>query len=69
MVSEIQAGQTFPAARPPAHPDIMGENNIPKALKGWGKKHCVDREIPQFHLSEVLLNKSVFKEVIICNYL
>ena len=28
MVSEIQPGQTF-SRRPPAHPDTMGENNIP----------------------------------------
>ena len=41
-VSEIQAGQTFPAARPPdrlpTHPDTMGENNTPTDLEGlWGK--------------------------------
>ena len=33
-VSEIQAGQNFPAARP----DTMGENNTPTALKGCGVK-------------------------------
>ena len=27
------AGQTFPAAYPPDHPDTMGENNAPTALK------------------------------------
>ena len=37
MVSEIQAGQTF-SCRPPAHPDTMGENNTPTALKGCGVK-------------------------------
>ena len=37
-VPEIQAGQTFPAARLPAHPDTMGENNTPTALKGCGVK-------------------------------
>ena len=36
-VSEIQAGQTF-SRRPPAHPDTMGENNTPTALKGCGVK-------------------------------
>ena len=38
-VSEIQPGQTFsrrPPRRPPAHPDTMGENNTPTALKGCG---------------------------------
>ena len=34
-VSEIQP-VLFPAARPPAHPDTMGENNTPTALKGCG---------------------------------
>ena len=38
-VSEIQAGQTFPAARPPAHPDTMGENNDQTALKACGVKN------------------------------
>ena len=38
MVSEIQPGQTFPAAHPPAHPDTMGENNTLTALKGCGVK-------------------------------
>ena len=33
MVSEIQSGQTF-SRHPPAHPDTMGENNTPTALKG-----------------------------------
>ena len=40
-VSEIQPGQTFsrrPDARLPAHPDTMGENNTPTALKGCGVK-------------------------------
>ena len=35
-VSEIQPGQTI--SRPPAHPDTMGENNTPTALKGCGVK-------------------------------
>ena len=34
-VSEIQPGQTI-SRRPPAHPDTMGENNTPTALKGCG---------------------------------
>ena len=33
-VSEIQAGQTFPAT----HPDTMGENNTPIALKACAIK-------------------------------
>ena len=36
-VSEIQPRQTF-SRRPPAHPDTMGENNTPTALKGCGVK-------------------------------
>ena len=28
----------FPAARSPAHPDTMGENNTPTALKSCGLK-------------------------------
>ena len=36
-VSEIQPGQTF-SRRKPAHPDTMGENNTPTALKGCGVK-------------------------------
>ena len=36
-VSEIQAGETF-SRHPPAHPDTMGENNTPTALKGCGVK-------------------------------
>ena len=36
-VSEIQPRQTI-SHRPPAHPDTMGENNTPTALKGWGVK-------------------------------
>ena len=36
-VSEIQPGQTI-SRRPPAHPDIMGENNTATALKGCGVK-------------------------------
>ena len=36
-VSEIQPGQTI-SRRPPAHPDTMGENNTPTALKGCGVK-------------------------------
>ena len=35
-VSEIQPGQTI--SRLPAHPDTMGENNTPTALKGCGVK-------------------------------
>ena len=40
-VSEIQPGQTIsrrPDARPPDHPDTMGENNTPTAIKGCGVK-------------------------------
>ena len=37
MVSEIQPGQTI-SRRPPTHPDTMGENNTPTALKGCGVK-------------------------------
>ena len=39
-VSEIQPGQTISRRppRPPAHPDTMGENNTPTALKGCGVK-------------------------------
>ena len=36
-VSETQPGQTI-SRRPPAHPDTMGENNTPTALKGCGVK-------------------------------
>ena len=36
-VSEIQPGQTI-SRRPPTHPDNMGENNTPTALKGCGVK-------------------------------
>ena len=36
-VSEIQLGQTISRC-PPAHPDTMGENNTPTALKGCGVK-------------------------------
>ena len=36
-VSEIQPGQTI-SRRPPTHPDTMGENNTPTALKGCGVK-------------------------------
>ena len=36
-VFEIQPGQTI-SRRPPAHPDTMGENNTPTALKGCGVK-------------------------------
>ena len=41
MVSEIQPGQTIsrrPPTHPDAHPDTMGENNTPTALKGCGVK-------------------------------
>ena len=45
-VSEIQPGQTISRRtpthwprRPPAHPDTMGENNTPTALKGCGVKN------------------------------
>ena len=38
-VSEIQPGQTF-SHRRPAHPDTMGENNTPTALKGCEVK-CI----------------------------
>ena len=37
MVSEIQPGQTI-SRRPPAHPDTIGENNTPTALRGCGVK-------------------------------
>ena len=47
-VSEIQPGQTI-YRRPPAHPDTMGENTTPTALKGCGVKmvriHPLIREI------------------------
>ena len=36
-VSEIQPGKNI-SRRPPAHPDTMGENNTPTALKGCGVK-------------------------------
>ena len=36
-VSDIQPGQTI-SRRPPTHPDTMGENNTPTALKGCGVK-------------------------------
>ena len=36
-VSEIHPGQTF-SRSPPTHPDTMGENNTPTALKGCGVK-------------------------------
>ena len=36
-VSEIQPGQTI-SRRPPDHPDTMGENNTPTAIKGCGVK-------------------------------
>ena len=39
-VSEIQPGQTI-SRRPPAHPDTMGENNTPTALKGCGVIKCI----------------------------
>ena len=38
MVSEIQPGQTFSHRLPAAHPDTLGENNTPTALKGCGVK-------------------------------
>ena len=41
-VSEIQPGQTIsrrPPTRPHAHPDTMGENNTPTALKGCEVKN------------------------------
>ena len=43
-VSEIQAGLFPPPARSPAHPDTMGENNTPTALKG-----CVVKIILKIH--------------------
>ena len=61
-VSEIQPEQTFfltparPTTRPPAHPDTMGENNTPKALKGcWVKnlllqKWLLVKLVSYFHL-------------------
>ena len=36
----------FPAAHPPAHPDIMGENNTPTALKGCEVKTTVTSRQP-----------------------
>ena len=47
-VSEIQPGQTIsrrPPTRPPAHPDTMGENNTPTALKGCGVKTGVTVDV------------------------
>ena len=41
-VSEIQPGQTI-FRRLPAHPDTMGENNTPTALKGCGVKMLITR--------------------------
>ena len=45
-VSEIQPGETFsrrPRTHPPTHPDTMGENNTPTALKGCGvKTNCIE---------------------------
>ena len=35
----------FPAARPPAHPDTMGENNTPTALKGCGVKSIYNDDV------------------------
>ena len=46
-VSEIQPGQTI-SRRPPAHPDTMGENNTPTALKGCGVKISKIRQIKIF---------------------
>ena len=43
-VSEIQSGQTIsrrPPTHLPAHPDTMGENNTPRALKGCGIKMMI----------------------------
>ena len=60
MVSEIQPGQTISRrpptrlpGRPPTHPDTMGENNTPTALKGCGVKMCkCSREICVTHLMD-----------------
>ena len=40
-VSEIQPGQTFSRCPPDRHPDNMGENNTPTALKGCGVKSFI----------------------------
>ena len=47
-VSEIQPRKTFSCRSPtrtPAHPDTMGENNTPTALKGCGVKTTVSYEV------------------------
>ena len=54
-VSEIQPGQTI-SRRPPAHPDTMGENNTPTALKGCGVK-AVDLFINQKLLTSNFINQ------------
>ena len=51
--SVIQPGQTF-SHHPPAHPDTMGENNSPTALKSCGVKkhkyiHLIDLFSPDHH--------------------
>ena len=43
-VSEIQPGETF-SPHPPAHPDSMGENNTPTALKGCGVIKTVQEKL------------------------
>ena len=63
IVFEKQPGQTFPFDRPPAHPDTMGENNTPTAIKGCGvktlrqllHKRNKSRSIPCFLMYRLLL--------------
>ena len=60
-VSEIQPGQTFSRqdAHPPApHPDTMGENNTPTALKGCGVK-IVSRYLRHLLKRVLILQKNM----------
>ena len=58
-VSEIQPGQTI-SRRPPDHPDTMGENNTPTAIKGCGVK-IVENNMTQFCQLINLVQDSVTK--------
>ena len=62
MVSEIQPGQTI-SRRPPAHPDTMGENNTPTALKGCGVKTLHTTSARQKRCQDVALVLSMTYEV------